>query len=509
MNLEADLILTGGRILTWWDEAPEVEGVAAAHGRLLAVGTDAEVRSWGGPDTRTVDLAGRVALPGFVDAHTHLATVAGEREALDLRGVPSLEALLDRVSERAAQWPRDRWLLGRNWDESRWTDRRYPTRTDLDRAAPAHPVVLMRVDMHMAVANTSALERVDLADVEGVERDAQGAPTGVLKEEAAEAMRGLTQPGVDALAERLPAMIAEAHRHGVTSVSDTVRPEEIATYLRLHRSGALPLRVNLMPRIEGLGGLRTAGMASGLGGSVVRLGPLKAFLDGSLGSRTAALSEPFADEPGNQGRFMYGEGETHDLVREGADAGFQLALHAIGDRGIGLALDALADAPGDRHRIEHLELPSADHLKEMARRGTVASMQPNFIGEWSRPGGMYEDRLGPERLATNNPLRRVLDAGIPLALGSDMMPFGPLYGIHWAVNAPFPDQRITVEEALRAYTQGGAFAAYEEGWKGTLAPGMAADLAVLDGDPRARPDRIGDLRVALTVFDGRIVHRDG
>ncbi len=507
MTREADLVVLGDRVLTWWGEVPEAQGVAIAEGRILAVGSRAEARGWAGPDTQLVDVGPRTILPGFVDSHTHLATVGAERRALDLRGASSLQDLLGRVRRSARTLPQGAWIVGRNWDESRWPVRAYPTREDLDRGTSNRPVALSRVDMHMAVANSAALERLDLEGLPGVEVDDAGRPTGILKEEAFEALLALTQPGEAAIVEGLRAMVAKAHRHGVTSVSDVVRPAEVAAYMRLQRAGELRLRVNLMPRIEGGEALRGTGISTGLGGATLRIGPLKAFMDGSLGARTAALSEPFADDPGNRGRLMYEEAEIRELVQGFAEAGFQLALHAIGDRGIDLALRSLASAEGERHRIEHLELPREEHLRAMARNGLVASMQPNFIGEWSVPGGMYEDRLGAARLAANNPLRRVVDAGIPLAFGSDMMPFGPLYGVHWAVNAPFEDQRLSPEEALRAYTRGGAYATQEEGLKGSLEPGKLADLVVLEGDPRAAPEGLQDTAVHMTVFDGRVVYR--
>lgn len=507
MNLEADLVVLANRILTWWEEAPEAQGVAMGAGRILAVGSRAEARGWAGPDTTVLDVGSRLALPGFVDSHTHLATVGAERRALDLRSATSREELAARVQRRAQTLPPGAWVVGRNWDESRWPVRAYPTREDLDRAAPHHPTALSRVDMHMAAANTAALDRLELEGLPGVEVDEAGRPTGVLKEEAFEALLALTRPGPEAVVEGIEAMGREAHRLGVTSISDVVRPAEVAAYLRLQRSGRLPLRVNLMPRLEAEEPLRQAGLSTGLGGTHLRLGALKAFMDGSLGARTAALSEAYTDDPGNRGRLMYDEGEIQGLLRAPAEAGFQLALHAIGDRGIDLALRCLSSAPAARHRVEHLELPHGAHLKALASQGLVASMQPNFIGAWSRPGGMYEDRLGKERLRGNNPLRRVLEAGIPLAFGSDMMPFGPLLGLHWAVNAPFEDQRVSPEEALRAYTLGGAYAMHQEAVKGSLEPGKLADVAVLEADPREKTGGIKDIPVYATILDGAVVYQ--
>ncbi len=509
MKVVADLVLVGGRILTWSEEEPEAEAIALGGGRILAVGKRAEAIGFEGPETRVLDVGGRVVLPGFNDCHVHLATSGARIASLDLASAASLDDLKARVAAKASAVPEGGWLLGHNWDESRWPVRRYPLREDLDQAVPDHAVVLSRVDTHMAVANSEGLRRLSLEGVEGAERDAAGVLTGVLKEDAMEVLREATRPGAVTMQEGLQAIIVDAHRLGITSVSETVSPYGISSYRALRRVGELTLRVNLMPRAEGLPTLLEGGLGTGIGGGILRLGPLKAFFDGSLGARTAALTEDFADEPGNRGMLIYSEEAAAALVEDASAGGFQLALHAIGDRGIRVAIHHLAREGGEgfRHRIEHLELPTEEDLREARRLGLVASMQPNFVGQWSRPGGMYEDRLGPERLEGNNPFRRILDMGIPLAFGSDNMPLSPLYGVHWAVNAPFEAQRLTVEEALRAYTLGSAYASGEEALKGSLEPGKLADLVVLEKDPRERPDSIQTIPVHVTIFGGRVVYQ--
>ncbi len=509
MRATADLILVGGRVLTWSEEVPEAEAVALGDGQILAVGKRAEALGFEGPATRVLDVEGRLVLPGFNDCHVHLASYGARTASLDLASAGSLADVQTRVAAEADRVPQSRWLLGHNWDESRWPIRSYPVRTDLDQAAPDHPVALSRVDTHMAVVNSAGLRRLSLEGVEGVERDEAGEPTGVLKEEAMEVVREATRPDAATMQDGLQAMIRDAHRLGITSASETISPQGVSAYLALQRAGELALRVNLMPRAEGLPTLLEGGLGTGIGGGLLRLGPLKAFFDGSLGARTAALTEDFADEPGNRGMLIYSEEEATSLVRDAVAGGFQLALHAIGNRGIRTAIQHLAaeGGAGFRHRVEHLELPSEEDLKEARRQGLVASMQPNFVGQWSRPGGMYEDRLGPTRLERNNPFRRVLDMGIPLAFGSDNMPLSPLYGVHWAVNAPFEAQRLTVEEALRAYTLGSAYASGEEDLKGSLEPGKLADLVILEKDPRERPESIQKIPVHATIFGGRVVYR--
>ncbi|MCJ2520713.1 MAG: amidohydrolase [Candidatus Thermoplasmatota archaeon] len=508
MRLSADIVLIGARILTWSEEVPEAEAVALGQGRILAVGLKAEAIGFAGPETRIIDLEGRRVLPGFTDSHSHLASVGSRLSSLDLGDASSLEELQGKLLEVVRTREPGEWILGRNWDESGWPVRRYPLRTDLDRVAPHNPVALMRVDGHMAVANSQTLERLPLEGLVGVERDRDGNPTGILKEEAAQAVLDATRPDIDQIADGIRRMIRKAHSLGITAIHDIVDRREVAAYLRIHRRADLMLRVNLMISSEELPNLLGGGFSSGLGGQHLRLGPIKAFLDGSLGARTAALLQDFEDEPGNPGRLMSSEEEMFKLIREAAGAGFQLALHAIGDRGIEVALRGLSrvDCEGKRHRIEHLELPSDENLRVAKRLGIVASMQPNFIGKWGRPGGLYEERLGVERMRRNNPLRLVLDEGIQLAFGSDHMPFSPLFGVHWAVNAPFENQRLSAEEALRCYTQTPAYASFEEGLKGTIEPGKLADLVVLEKDPLQYTERIEEIPVYMTIFDGRIVY---
>jgi predicted amidohydrolase YtcJ len=508
MRLAADVVLVAGKVITWSEEEPEAQALAVGRGRILAVGKRAEAMGYAGPETRVIDLGGRVVLPGFTDCHTHLASVGSRLSDLDLWDVASLEELKAKVRKAARSRPPGGWILGRNWDESRWPERRYPTRHDLDSVASKHPVALTRVDGHMVVVNSAALGRLSLGDREGAERDPQGRPTGILKEEAAQAVWEATEPSAGTIVDGLRRMVETAHSLGITSIHDTVNPSEVRAYLHLLREGGLRLRVNLMPRSEGFRTLKRAGISTGLGGHQIRLGPLKAFLDGSLGARTAALEEDFEDEPGNRGLLMRPEDEALSFIREASSLGFQLALHAIGDRAIDLALRGLADAgTGGRHRIEHFELPREEHLKAARRLGVVASMQPNFVGRWSLPGGLYEERLGKDRLRRNNPFRLIMDEGIPLVFGSDHMPFSPLYGIHWAVNAPFEAQRLTVEEALQCYTHTPAYASFEEHVKGTIEPGKVADLVVLGKDPFRVPDRIEDIQVQMTIFDGEVVYR--
>ncbi len=506
MKPVADIVLLGGKIVTWSEEEPTAEAVAMARGVIIAVGSRSDVEDFVGSGTRRVNLEGRLVLPGFTDAHSHLASEGRRLSHLDLSTARSLRNFKENIRRAAESLGSGEWVLGKKWDESRWPTPNYPTLGDLDEAAPRNPVALVRVDGHLTIVNSEALKRLSSEVATASERDSRSEPTGIYREEAADRLWVDVGRGTD-ITGGIARMVKLAHRLGVTSIHDVVDAAEAAAYSRLNSQGRLKLRVNLMPLAPALPTLMEGGLRSSFGSHTLRIGPIKAFLDGSLGARTAALAEDYSDEGGNRGASMPPE-ELLSLVQMAAKGGFQLALHAIGDEAIDLGLEALAgvDSKGMMHRIEHFELPRAEHLKLGKRLGIVASMQPNFVGQWSLPGGMYERRLGAKRLKGNNPFRLVLDEGLTLIFGSDHMPFSPLYGLHWAVNAPFDDQRLTVEEALRCYTQTAAGPSFEESSKGTIEPGKLADLVVLEQDPFKAPDRLKDMQVHMTIFDGEIVY---
>jgi hypothetical protein len=266
-----------------------------------------------------------------------------------------------------------------------------------------------------------------------------------------------------------------------------------------------------MPTVEYLDGIVKLGLGPGFGDERLRLGPVKIFSDGSIGAGTAALKEPYLGNLREQGILIWSREELEEMVLKAYESDVQLAIHAIGDRAVELVLDCFERANEKekktlRHRIEHCEMLSPEQIRRMKEMSIIASMQPNFVGQWGLPGGMYEVRLGKERTAEMNPFALLKKAGVKLAFGSDCMPFGPLYGVHWAVNAPFPSQKISPEDALKAYTIGGAYASFEEGYKGTIEEGKLADLVVLDGNPFTGPSGIKDMAIQLTIFDGKVVY---
>jgi len=510
---DADLVLVGGKVFTASRGRPWAKGLAVRGDRIVAVGTDAQAERWRGRRTRLIDLQGHVVVPGFIDAHTHLAHAAGELGWTRLGTTKTLEDALDRLRAAASGTPPGGWVLGMGWDEAKWPERRYLTRDDLDRVSTSHPVVARRVDGHMGSLNSLALERArDVAGLRGFELDAGGRPTGILKEDAFEAFQRQFEPEEARVEAGLLRVARMAHRLGITSVHDVVGLRGWKAYQRARRAGRLRLRVYAMPRDPLLPALVASGLMTGLGDAWLRLGAVKVFADGSLGAYTAALREPYVGRPGDRGVLVHTQQELTDILSTAHRAGFQTATHALGDEAIRRVVEALetvqAESPRDRmrHRIEHYELPDEDVLRRTKAAGLIASCQPNFVGRWSGPGDVYETRLGPERASRNNPYRRILQQGIPLCFGSDGMPYGPLYGIHWAVNGFHPDQRIAVDEAFRAYTAGGAYASFEEDLKGTLEPGKLADFVVLEGDPFENPGRIAHMRVRSTWLGGVRVH---
>ena len=518
--LSADLIVLNANIYTV--SSGHAQALAVRDGKILAVGSTDEIRKLAGPRTKIEDLGGKTVLPGFIDAHMHLVSV-GLRESgyyLDLSQARSLEETLALVRARVQQTEKDQWVLGRGWDESRWPEHRYITKADLDRIAPEHPVVLVRVCGHILCANSVALKKISVTPRAG-EFDE---PSGLLREETAWAFLQQLQPSDDQIREAIVAGVKLAHKLGVTAIHDIAKPAHIRAYMALHQAHQLKLRVRLNIEVHYLDQLIALGLRTGFGDELLKLGAIKFFADGSLGARNAALREPYQtpsglfafagqwpakmNGPGEAwGKLNYEQSELNRLVKRAHDHGFQVMIHAIGDRAIDAALEALSSAgttPERRHRIEHAELLHSEQIARMRELGIIASMQPNFL-QWSGPGGLYEARLGPERDAQIDPHRKVLDAGVALAFGSDGMPFGPLYGIHWAVNAPHPDQRVSVAEAIHAYTLGAAYAAFEERSMGSLEPGKFADFIVLSRDPFQAPTQINEIAIERTYLAGERV----
>ena len=515
MTAPADCILRNGRVHTLASPAPDgepdAEAVAIRDGRIVRVADDYEIEFLEGVETETIDLGGRTLLPGFVDAHTHLEHSGQYLVHADLSAAESREAALEALADRAADTEAG-WVLGFGYDESAWGESSYLRREELDSVSTDRPVAAIRVDMHTASLNGEALARTRESMADEHVRVEDGEPTGVVVEDAVGVVSEAYEPDVEGARELVRAAADRAAALGITCVHDKVRGSHAPrVYRELALAGELPIRVRVDYWRHHLDAVEELGLRTNAGGAFVRVGGIKTFTDGSFGGRTARVRDPYADAPEGsdhpRGQWVVEPDDYRAVVERADGAGLQVVSHAIGDEAIELALsayEATDDPAGSRHRIEHAELATDDQLERMAAAGVVASVQPNFH-QWADDDGLYERRLGPERTARSNPIRRALDAGVPLAFGSDSMPMDPLLGVEHAVSAPHEAGRCTVGEALRAYTHGAAYAGFDEDRLGTVEVGKRADLVVLDASPWAA-DSIADVDVWMTLVDGRITH---
>ena len=547
----ADLVLKHGKIWTGepgsgpgFEPAPAefAEAVAIANGRILAVGSDTQMQAYIGSNTKVVDLQGRLAAPGLIDSHAHFIGGGFQLLEIDLKDARSEEEFIRRIGEKAKTLAPGRWLLGGDWDEQAWARAELPTRAMIDAVTARNPVFLSRYDGHAALANSLALKLAgvtrDTPDPVGgilVRGTQTGEPTGVLKDAAQDLMgKVIPLPTEAEMTEAFRTALSEAARVGLTSVQSITVDEgswngsftgEIQLLRRAELEGWLTCRFYEIVPITRWERLRDVGLAHGMGDDFIKLGAVKAFADGSLGSATAWMYEPFADDPANRGiplPLMNPPAKMEALAGGADQAQIQLCIHAIGDRAIAEILDLYArlgagQAPAHRFRVEH-----AQHLREQdfarfGKLGIVASMQPYHAiddGRWA------EKRLGHERARRSYAWRSMLDAGVPLAFGSDwpVAPLSPILGIYAAVTRAtldgkhpegwFPEQRLTVEETLRAYTQGAAFAAFQEKEKGSIAPGKLGDVVVFSDDLfTIPPAKIKDVCVVMTIVGGKIVYQ--
>lgn len=491
----ATLLFLDGPILTMDKHRPVTDALAVVGNRIAALGEEA--RRLEGPHTRVVRLGPRALLPGFVDAHNHFVSYGLRLMRLDLSGLRSKHELLQAVVERARMSPSDGWIVGHSWDEAKWDDPALPTQEEIDRAAGNRRMLLARVDRHGGLASSAALDAAGVA----------GGPF-VVEHEYGRVL-DLTRPSLATMVKGVQAATRRAHELGVTSSHVICAGQDFAALQAAREAGSLGVRVSCFVEEALLESATEFGARRGLGDPWIRFLGLKLYADGSLGSRTAAISFDYKDaSPASRGMFLHPEGRLEALVKAAREKGLQIAVHAIGDRTARRVLHAFEMAgvtPADRARIEHLEMAADEDVRRAAAMGVVASVQPNFTGEWGHPGGMYEARLGWDEAKRLNRFGSYLAAGLPLAFGSDDMPLGPLYGIQSALAAPEKEQRVSVEEALRAYTAGAAWAGFAENEVGTLREGMLADLVMLSSDPRSAPD-VAALKVLMTVVDGRPVY---
>ncbi len=500
-----DLILTDATVLTQDDDRPEAGAVAFRDGRVLDVGPTRRIEALAGARTQTLELEGATVLPGFIDAHTHAARLGELHFRADLSGLPRRHAAVEILSQRAERTPAGGWVIGWNWDESEWEDGSLRP-ADLEAVSQDHPVMARRVCGHKAVVNEAGLEALDLPEgTPGLVQD-DGRPTGLLTEDAADLAWERCAPAYDTCVKGLRQESRGLAALGITHVADTAGPRDIQLLTRGAQEGFFLQRSAMYVREALLDALETLKLGQ-LSGPGCSLSGVKIYTDGSIGARTAAVTEAYRDEA-TTGMLLRDAKSVAATARRAQALGLQVKAHAIGDRAIQAVLDGLQDAGIDRRarpRIEHAEMVTEEQLGTMAERGVIACFQPNFIGNWQGDGGLYDQALGEARRRAMNPLKSALDAGVKVAFGSDGMPYGPLYGIRCATEHPDPTERLSVSQAIRAYTRDAAFALGVEETRGILRPGAVGDAVVLDQDPRQARD-LEAVTVQRTIIGGRVVH---
>lgn len=536
-SLPATLIIINAVVRTLDPAKPTAEALAVYGNRIIAVGSSSEIRKLAGPGTKVIDAGNRLVLPGFNDAHVHFLGGGFQLSSVDLRDADTPEEFARRIRSFAAKLPAGRWITGGDWDHERWPEINgkapLPTKDLIDRFTPNTPVFVSRLDGHMALANSLALKLAgitkDSRDPDGglIVRDAKtGEPTGVLKDAAMSAVWRVIPDS--SFAEKLSAARAateHAARLGVTSVQDVSAGVDVGVYQTLLDRGELKTRIYAVAPLPAWERLARTGVRAHFGSDMLRIGGLKGFADGSLGSTTAFFYEPYLDAPttrGLAGDEMFPEGAMLERVRQADRAGLQVMIHAIGDRANYQILSLFSQVTREngardrRFRIEHAQHLRRQDIPRFANEKVIASMQPYHAiddGRWA------EKRIGHERATTTYAFRSLLDAGATLAFGTDwtVAPLDPMLSIYAAVTRRtldgknpsgwIPEQKITIEEAVRAYTVGSAYAEFQDGAKGALTPGRLADLVMLSQDIfTIDPREIEKVKVVLTIMDGRTVY---
>src|SRR5438034_1307121 len=528
-----DLIIVNGNMHTMDANQPSAQAVAIIGNRIIAVGSNDEIKKLAGPNTKVIDAKGRLVLPGFNDAHVHFLSGGFQLSSVDLRDANTPQEFAERIRDFAGKLPKGRWITGGDWDHERWPDAKLPTKELIDRYTPDTPVFVNRLDGHMALANSLALKLAGVSretkdpPVGVVVRDSKtGEPTGILKD-AAQSFVWKVIPAASFEEKLAAARAATNHAAslGVTSVQDMSAGADVGVYQTLLDRGELKTRVYAVWPLPGWDRLARTGVRAHFGSAMLRTGGLKGFADGSLGSTTALFFEPYLDAPNTSGipsDEMFPEGAMLERVRGADRAGLQVIIHAIGDRANDNILsiyEHVEKENGDRDRrfrIEHAQHLRPQDITRFARDKVIASMQPYHAiddGRWA------EKRIGPERAKTTYAFRSLLDSGAMLAFGTDwtVAPLSPVLSIYAAVTRRtldgknptgwIPEQKISVEETVRAYTIGSAFAEFQENEKGTITTGKLADLVILSRDIfQIDPKEIEKVRVVITIMNGRTVY---
>ena len=534
-KLTADLVIVNANVHTMDKDRPAARAIAVLGNKIVAIGTNAEINALVDAHTKVIDAGGKLVMPGFNDAHVHFTEGGFQLSLVDLRDAKSPEEFAARIKAFAAKLKKGEWVLGGRWDHENWKPNNLPTKELIDAVTPDNPVFVQRLDGHMGVANSLALKLAGIdkntKDVEGgmIVRDAGGNPTGVLKDAAMELLtRVIPEPSFEQKFQAALAATNYAASLGVTSVQDMSANSSIGVYQELLRQGKLKTRIYAGAPLVEWKRYADAGVHYAFGSEMLRLGTLKGYADGSLGSTTAWFFEPYMDSPNTSGlprEEMQGPlpNKMFELVSAADKHNLQVMIHAIGDRANAGVLDIYErtfkeDGDRDRRfRIEHAQHLRQQDIPRFGQLGVVASMQPVHLTDDGRWAGK---RLDEKRLKGTYAFRSLLDSGAHLAFGTDwaVAPLNPFFGVLAAVtrqttdgknpNGWIPEQKITLEEAVRAYTAGSAYAEFQENIKGTLTTGKLADFIIVSDDIFTGPPlKMLQTRVLTTVMDGRVVYQ--
>jgi predicted amidohydrolase YtcJ len=544
LKVKADVIYVHGNIYSGVIDptaslgaGKRYEILATRGDRIVFVGMKEDIPKLRGPDTKVIDLDGHFVMPGFNDAHMHLASAGLEKMNVDMVGTKTLDEFRERLRAKCDAAAPGEWVVGEGWDETMWPVKVPPTRWDLDEVSGDHPVFLFRVDGHIAVANTRALQLSSVTVATKtpaggkIDRDDSGTPNGILREKATDLVRDvIPKPTHGKRRHAIELALADLASHGVTSAQDYSQWEDFQIYEEIESEGKLTARISeWLPfddSIEELNRKRDSHLASD---NMLHTGMLKGFMDGSLGSKTAALLAPYSDDPGNSGIPLYQQDKLNAMTKQRVLAGYQIGFHAIGDKGVQMALDAFAEAEKAakdgkvkaadggmdyRLRIEHAQVTTPQQILRFKELKVIASMQPSHLltdMNWA------ESRLGAKRAETSYDWADFLKHGVVLAFGTDypVEPVTPFRGVYSALTRmsedgrkTYPGQKLTIEQTIAAYTTGAAYAEFGEKQKGKLAPGMLADFIVLDQDitSAAPPAKVLEIKVLRTVVGGKTVY---
>ena len=529
----ATLIVTNAAVYTVDKQHPKAEAVAVIGERIVAVGSRADIDLWRGPQTKVIDAGGKLLLPGFNDAHAHFIQGGAQLEQVQLTDAATQEEFAKRIAAQVKKTPKGEWILGGRWDETKWPKPELPTKDLVDSVTGDTPIFVDRYDGHEALANSAAMKLAGIdaktQEVPGgvIMRDGNGNPTGIFKDAAMTLMFKAVPPMTHE--QRLRAArgaLKHAASLGVTSVQH-MNPEfaDVGAYSELAEKGELTTRIYAVPMETDWRDQVKVGIRRAWGSSYLRLGAVKGYADGSLGSRTAYMFEPFTDDPGNSGLLsdeMHPPSAMRDRLMQADAAGLQIRVHAIGDRAISMILDIFSDIEKEhgyhdqRFAIEHAQHMAQKDFERFAKLHVIASMQPYHAiddGRWA------EHRLGHERTRYSYAWRSFLDHGVALAFGTDwpVAPLDPMLGIYAAVTRAtldgknpggwIPEEKITLPEAIEAYTMGAAFAEFQEREKGSITPGKLADMVIAsDNIFDLKPEAIRDVKVKTTIVGGKVVY---